>query len=304
MPQELIEAAASTLAKKGNRWKVIVAVPGKGSSGTYSESVLREYGPAALPAGSKSYINHDPKRDPRDLLGFFPEGARYEDGVGLVSELEVLPHYQDLVEAVAPHTGLSIYMQGEKDEEDNVTALLPSRLNSADLVGYAGLEGSGIAEKLYEAAKRAAPTKPAVTVAEEKKEASMDEKDIKAIAVAVSAAVAESIAPLTAFISEAATKKAEEAQAQVDQTAVDAAVESALAGYEEKVAAIEAADLLAPQVEALKADARKGVDVAPLIESAKAIKEAAVEALSAKDDEDAGYVAESANGEYAFPKGW
>lgn len=296
MPKELIEAAASALAKSGNRWKVICAVPGKGSSGTYSESVLRDFGPAALPAGSKSYINHDGKRDPRDLLGHFPEGASYEEGVGLVAELEVLPHYKELVEAVAPHTGMSIYMQGESDDEGNVTALIPSRLNSVDLVGYPGLEGSGIVERLYEAARDAAPIEPAVIVAEEEKETNM-EKVLEAIE-----ALAESLKPVVAFVSEAATKRAEDAQAEVDQTAVDAAVESALAGYEEKVAAIEAAELLAPQVEALKVEARKGVDVAPLIESAKAIVEAARDTL-AGDNGDT-HIIESANGEFAFPKGW
>lgn len=297
MPKELIEAAAAALAKSGNRWKVICAVPGKGSSGTYSESVLREFGPAALPAGAKSYINHDGKRDPRDLLGHFPEGASYEEGVGLVAELEVLPHYRELVEAVAPHTGMSIYMQGESDDDGNVTALIPSRLNSVDLVGYPGLEGSGIVERLYEAAREAASNEPAVIVAEEKEDTIM-EKVLEAIA-----ALSEQLAPIVTFVSEAATKQSADAQAEVDQTTVDAAVETALAGYEEKVAAIEAAELLAPQVEALKAEARKGVDVAPLIESAKAIVEAARESLTA-DAGDGFVLNESAAGDFEFPKGW
>jgi len=43
----LRESGSGTLSKNGKRWKGILAVPGKGSSGVYSEQVLREYGPSA-----------------------------------------------------------------------------------------------------------------------------------------------------------------------------------------------------------------------------------------------------------------
>lgn len=271
----LVETAASTLAKKGKRWKIVAATPGQGSSGFYSEEVLREYGPAALPAGSKAYINHDDKRDPRDMLGFYPEGAYYEDGVGLVTELEVFDHYAALVEAVAPHTGMSIYMMGEADEDGNVTALHPHRTNGCDLVGYPGLEGSGIVQKLYESA-RAASVKPAVEASAEEKEGNhMDEKDIKAVAAALAAAVAESIAPVLTFVNESKTAREAAAQAQVDAEAVETAVNEALAGYEEKVALIEAADLLEPQVEDLKRRARLGEDITKAVEHEKAVVTAA-----------------------------
>lgn len=302
MRRQLVETASSALTKSGGRWRVVVAKPGQGTSGYYSESVLRDYGPAALPAGSKSYINHDPKRDPRDLLGFFPDGAVYEEGTGLVAELEVLPHYRELVEAVAPHTGMSLYMMGEADEDDNIVSLLPNRINSCDLVGYPGLEGSGVVEKLYEAARMAAPNEPAVIVAEEK-ETSMDEKDIKAVAAATAAAVAESIKPLVAFISETATKQTQEVQAQADADAVASAVESALAGYQEKVDAIDAAELLETQAARIKAEALKGADVTSLIESAKADKEAARVAF-AESGNGGGYVAADDTAKYEFPKGW
>jgi hypothetical protein len=67
-----------------------------------------------------------------------------------------MPHWKDFVEAVAPHTGLSIYAMGEGDRNDDgeiiVESLVPNVQNSVDLVSYAGRPGSGLAEKLYESA--------------------------------------------------------------------------------------------------------------------------------------------------------
>jgi hypothetical protein len=47
-------------------------------------------------------------------------------------------------------------MMGETDKDGNVVALLPDRMNGVDLVSYPGLVGSGLVEKLYESAQRAA----------------------------------------------------------------------------------------------------------------------------------------------------
>lgn len=152
----LRESVSGTLTSDGKRWKGILAVPGQGSSGFYSEAVLREYGPKALAPGAKAFVEHNPDRPVRDMIGVYPDGAYYEEGVGLVGELEVFPHWEEFITAVAPHTGLSIYMMGESDEEGNVTALVPDRQNGVDLVSYPGLEGSGLIEKLYESAKRMA----------------------------------------------------------------------------------------------------------------------------------------------------
>jgi hypothetical protein len=150
----LRESSASNLERVGKRWRAVLAVPGEGSSGVYSEEVLREYGPQALAPGAKAFIGHDDARSPKDMIGVYPDGAKYVDEVGLVGELEVFPHWADFVEHVGPHAGLSIYMMGEVDENGQVTKLLPDRMNGVDLVSYPGLEGSGLVEKLYEQAKR------------------------------------------------------------------------------------------------------------------------------------------------------
>jgi len=148
------EATSGALERNGNRWRAVLAVPGQGSSGFYSEEVLKEYGPAALAPGAKAFIGHDDERSPKDMIGVYPDGAEYVDGVGLVGELDVFPHWKEFVEAVGPHAGLSIYMMGESDSNGNVTKLLPDSRNGVDLVSYPGLEGSGLVKKMYEAAKK------------------------------------------------------------------------------------------------------------------------------------------------------
>lgn len=264
--RKLLHESASTLTKSGNRWKAVLAKGNQqGSSGFYSEDVLREYGPQALAPGAKAFINHDAARNPKDMIGVYPDGAYYEEGVGLVGELEVFPHWKEFVETVGPHAGLSIYMMGESDDDGNVTSLIPDRQNGVDLVSYPGLEGSGLVEKLYESA-HAVSVEPGVNSAQEKRNKHMEE-EIKALRAQIEALASA----LTSFITEskAATDKIAEAEAKAKD--VDEVVEEALKSYEEKAEAIAKAGLTETQATALREAARKGTDVAPLIEEAQKI---------------------------------
>lgn len=266
MPRILLQEDASTLTKSGNRWRAVLAKGNQqGSSGYYSEDVLREYGPQALAPGAKAFINHDPSRNPKDMIGTYPDGAVYEEGVGLVGELEVFPHWKEFVEAVGPHAGLSIYMMGESDDEGNVTSLIPDRQNGVDLVSYPGLEGSGLVEKLYESA-HAASEEPGVNSAQEKRNKHM-EKEIEALRAQIESLVSA----LTSFITESKAAASAAVQAEADAKAVDEVVEEALKSYEEKAEAIAKAELTETQASAIREAARQGADVAPLIESAKKV---------------------------------
>lgn len=253
------ESVSGDLTKKGNRWKGVLAVPGQGSSGYYSEDVLKEYGPQALAPGAKAFVEHNPDRPVRDMIGVYPDGAYYEEGVGLVGELDVFPHWREFVEAVAPHTGLSIYMMGESDDEGNVTALIPDRQNGVDLVSYPGLEGSKIIEKLYESAVALSHDGTATAVQPEihSKETNME---IEALAAKVDA-LAESVTALVG--SHAALveslKPVEPVAEETDLAAVvEAAVEAGLPR--------ESRDVV---VESVKA----GVTVESAIASQKALVE-------------------------------
>ena len=162
MMSTIFQEQAKAPTKVGNNWRAVLITPGKGSSGTYPEAMLREYGPKAFPKGTHSYVDHpsreDEVRSPKNLMGILSEDAYYENGVGLVAELQVMPHWKEFVESVAPHTGLSIYAMGEgyyDDEEKDlvVESLTPHTQNSVDLVSYPGRPGSKLADKLYEAAR-------------------------------------------------------------------------------------------------------------------------------------------------------
>lgn len=237
MTKLLCEASTEAPVKVGNRWRGVLARPGQGTSGFYSEDVLREYGPQALAPGAKAFIDHKEDRSPKDMIGVYPDGAYYEDGVGLVGELDVFPHWKDFVEAVGPHAGLSIYMVGEADADGNVTALHPDRMNGVDLVSYPGLEGSGLVEKLYESAHKASvvvaekdSTAPAGAGKTEREKITMDE--------AVKLYLESILTPLAA--------KLEAIEGKID--AVTTLAESVRDAQPERVEAVDAAGELATAV--------------------------------------------------------
>lgn len=227
MTDHILESSA-TLKKSGARWKAVLVTPGKGSSGFYSDEVLKSTGPSAFPAGTHSYIDHsaDGGRNPRDLFGVLAEDAYYEDGVGLVGTLEVMPHYADFANAVAPHTGLSIYASATKSKDASgetiVESLIPDRMNSVDLVSYAG-RGGELAERLLESARSSFNTS---SVTEDSGAAPADDRtntgkekvsmEIEELATRVDT-LAESLTALTALVTplaETLTAKVQEEEAE------------------------------------------------------------------------------------------
>lgn len=266
---ELRESVTEAPKKRGNRWRVIVARPGQGSSGFYSEAVLRRDAEKIIAPGGQMFINHGADRNPKDMVGIYPEGSFWdEDEKAVVSEVDVFSHWKEFVEEVGPHCGASLYALGESDEDGNVTAILEDRLNGADLVARPGLIGSGLAEKLYESAVAHSEEKPTVTVAEEHKEIKMDQ-ELKDALTGISNTLAALVAD---------KKNEESAQAQVaaDEAVAQARVESFAAA----VKAVDEADLFESQRESILESAKAGEDVAPLIEAAKKVKAEAIAALT------------------------
>lgn len=263
----LRESVTDAPVKSGNRWRVIVAKPGQGSSGFYSEDLFRRDAQKIIAPGGQAFINHDDSRSPKDMIGTYPEGSFWsEEDKAVVSELEVFSHWKAFVEEVGPHCGISLYALGEQDDEGNVTAFVEDRLNGADLVSRPGLVGSGLAEKLYESAKSQAEKTSTTAVVEKRNVMELEEK--------VDALVAEIKALTSAIVAEKESAVAAEAQVKADDEAVAKAVEA----YDAAVKAVDEADLLQPQREALLSAAKRGEDITTGIESAKAVKEAAVEA--------------------------
>lgn len=279
----LRESITDAPTRNGNRWRVIVARPGKGTSGTYSEELFRRDGHKIISKGGQAFINHDDSRNPKDMIGIYPEGSFWsEEDKAVVSELETFTHWTDFVNEVGPHCGMSLYALGEQDESGNITEIFEDRLNGCDLVARPGLVGSGLAEKLYESAKAQDSEETTTTAVEERKDDNMDEKVMEALAAIQTA--------LASLVSERKSESDKDAQHEADAKAVEAAV----AAYDAAVKAIDEAELLAPQVEALRARAIKGEEVAPLIEEAKAIRSAALEAAKTSDAPNGRVLGESA----------
>ena len=268
----LKESTAEAPVKKGKRWRVIVARPGKGSSGTYSEELFRRDAHKIIAPGAQSFINHDSTRNPKDMIGVFPEAAYFdEDEKAVVAELEVFSHWEKFVDEVGPHCGISLYALGEADEDGNVTAIVEDRLNGADLVSRPGLVGSGLAEKLYESAIAHSEEKPSVTVAQESNgDELMEEKLDKLIDL------------MSSLVAEKKTEDSAKAQVEADEAVAEARVESFAAA----VKAVDEADLFDSQRETILEAAKKGADVSALIESAKTVKAEALEAVKESAEQD------------------
>jgi len=275
---QLLESVTEAPVKSGNLWRVIVARPGKGSSGTYSAELFERDAEKLIPAGAQAYLTHDNRRNPEKMLGTYPAAAHWDaQEQAVVANLNVFSHWKEWVEEVGPHCGISLSADGEVDDEGNVTEIFESVHNGADLVDRAGLAGSGFAEKLYEAALAASSLKetgnpPGNPTGKETKD--MDEAKVAEL---VGKAVADAIAPL---VSAQDTKAKEAAQVEVDRTAVSEAVEA----YDKAVKAIDEADLIPEQVTALKAEAKTGVDITAKIAEAKATKEAIEKHLTESAD--------------------
>lgn len=223
----------------------------------------------------------------------------YEEGTGLVADIQVLPSWIDKVEEVAPHTALSVFLMGESDEHGNITAILEDVQNGVDMVVYPGREGSALVEKLYESARMDSEKNPTVNKAAESEDTKgLSEMEIKDVSDKVDA--------LDAKIDSLLVSKQAEAQAKVDQDALDAAVETAVKAKVEamtkSLAAVEAAkaDLLPSQIASLTENALKGEDVTASIEDNKKIATEAkthfAEANKNDDGHESGRLGEAATG--------
>lgn len=262
----LRESITDAPIRKGGKWRVIVARPGEGSSGKYSADVLKRDASKIVPAGAQCFINHDITRSPRDMVGVYENAASWdEDEQAVVAELKVFSHFQEFVDEVGPHCGISLYALGEKDDDDNITSFHEDKYNGADLVARPGLEGSGLAEKLSEA-HRVQENNPGVELSAQEGKETKDMDEVKEAITALSTKI-------DALVNAQTAKVEEDAQREADKSAV----EEAVAAYDAKVEEIEAAreSLLPSQVSNLRAEAKAGNDITPLIESYKAMNEEA-----------------------------
>jgi len=266
-----------------------IITEGKGSSATYRADVLKTYAEAFN--NSPSYMNHPLdlnkpwERDVTTIAGKIVSEVRYEEknGVaGLYADLEVDDRWVSFVEKYSDVVGLSVYIEGSSKEENG--EVFAESFNgsdpykSVDFVVAAGrggrVERAMESFRAIESSVGKPDGKPDNNSLSGTEKGKMDKETLDAI----NAAVAEALKPVSTFIAEFNTDKDAKLQANVDQAAVDAQVAERLSAYKEKEKLIESAGLFPSQIEAIKAEALKGADVAPLIESAKKVVDEAKDA--------------------------
>jgi len=184
MKTKLKEVGAVAAAEPGptgtQRRKITIITEGWGSSGYYSEAILRRDGPRIFPPGTHMYLNHPtpreeaerPERDVRDLAARIATTPVME-GKALVAEADIFPHWVPVIDALSEDIGTSIIAYGESSEGEAegrrgpiITALTEGE--SVDFVTRAGRGGrvGPLIESAREHARR-----PQVTRVEEARNA-------------------------------------------------------------------------------------------------------------------------------------
>lgn len=257
------------------RFLIRVIQEGMGSSAYYSKEMLRENSHALNDA--LSFVNHpaDPEkpwdRTFLDIVGRIDGELWYEEDEAGKGALWAyyLPGrgFADTIREYAPHIGLSIYTVGDsrRTEEGYVEALnfdpdYPYK--SVDVVIAPGA-GGGF-EQFLESYRKVTSENPGANAAQEnnRKETDMDFEELKATLSQIS----DSLAAL-------ATEKVAAVESEVTIEIVEEARKEAREQALASARALADADLAKSQIATIEAQILAGEDVAPLIESAKAVAE-------------------------------
>lgn len=253
---------------------------GKGSTATYTREFLQRN--KDIFANRPMYLSHPEgargaaQRNPNNIAARTGKVIEYKivEGVaGLYTDAKPRSEYRELVEEFGDLFGVSIFAPDSTGSEDAsgdylVESVIDSPLISIDFVSAAG--AGGRIEALRESlAAVEQSTQPSAASAQEIKEKIM-EKELTELRTLVES-----------FIADSKAKAVDEVQAKVDAKALQESAIEAVEAYDAKIVLIEAAtELLPSQRTALRAAAKRGEDVAPLIEDAKKFFEEAKQVLA------------------------
>lgn len=278
--KHLLEAATliGEPANEDGTWKVRVISEGKGSSGVYTAELLEKHHSAF--DDILSFKNHPVGWDGPETRDFTMISGEIvgktwvendERGLkAIYANYRPDPEYKDKLSRYREKLGLSVYIEGSGYVDENSGEFIVDWFNpedpyaSLDVVIAAGARGKFMENmrKNYEAREDAVSDKTKGKSPAEERNTQMDE----ATKAELAKLFADALAPL---VTEKQAAQAEAAQVEADEKVVEAR----LAAYDAAVEAIEAAELPAEAAKSLRAEAKKGVDVAPLIEFAKAVKD-------------------------------
>lgn len=152
-----------------------VIAPGWGSSGYYAPEVLERDGPAVFTSGLKMFWNHPtlqeetdrPEGDLRNLAAELVSGARWEPngvaGPGLYADAKVFGAFQDAVNEMAPHIGVSIRAAGRaaQGEAEGRKGPIIQQIVAARSVDFVTEPGAG--GRIVEMFEAARPRQPGST---------------------------------------------------------------------------------------------------------------------------------------------
>ena len=264
---DLKETVSGGANLKGNLWKTRIIQVGQGSSGIYTEQMLRQYGPAAFPKNTKVFFNHAtddeewqrPAGDVTNIAGVLHTDPVFEED-GLYAEIRFTEAALPIVSELHEVIGLSINAGGWSDEDGVVQEIVPSRLNSVDLVTEPGAGGRLIEliESFRESGKMDTINGEPAGSSEKSERKPMNEQEIKDLAEAL----AKAVAPQFESLAEALAPKPVEKTEDEDTVDFAAVTESALA-----------ADLGKSSRERVVKAVREGAKVEDAIASEKSLKE-------------------------------
>jgi len=161
---EWLESKVGTqLFQESEVFPIKLIAPGWGSSGYYSESVLKRDGAKAWPKGTHMYINHQsmservnrPERDLRNLAAVTITDPVYQEngshGAGLYAQAEVFSSHAPFITERAKHIGVSITADGimEYGEAEGRKGNIIKEISNGytvDFVTKAGAGGAIISE--------------------------------------------------------------------------------------------------------------------------------------------------------------
>lgn len=307
----LLEAASliGESAREDGAWKVRLISEGQGSSGFYSRELIEGF--YEVFNDVLSFKNHPTgwdgpeTRNFTEIVGEILGDVWIEDderGMASIAGWYLPdPEYADKIERYKKKIALSIYAMGEGEFDENtgnfrVTSFQEDPYNSLDVVIAAGARGKFLESmrKTYEHRSSEQESSVASALDNKSKGITMDEETKAAFAA------------LTTLISGLVDTKQESAQAEADATAVQAEADARVEKIVSSLEAVESAraDLLPSQVASIMESAKRGEDVAPAIESAKAIATEAREAFSSSDHQESGRIGESADSGSFGVSGW
>lgn len=156
--QEVIERVnlLETTVRSDGTLPIKIITPGWGSSGYYSEDVLRRYA-GMYKEGTHMYLDHPseseewerPERSVRDLAGTLASDAYYNEngpsGPGVYADAKVIESIRPLIEEIGKHIGLSHRAQGmaKYGEAEGQEGLIVETIDKVISVDFVTLPGRG-----------------------------------------------------------------------------------------------------------------------------------------------------------------